>query len=715
MTRKISISLLIITVFSISLISIITKRQEHDIVEDLTIDSPQLYLPDDDVMARIGKGEIKNIKYSPDGTILAVATGIGLWLYDVNDTDEFVLLMPHTSTITCVSFSPDGKTIVTGSNDAIVRLWDVNTKKIKQLFTGHNGAVNNVAFSSDGKKLASASIHEINIWDIQSGTHQKYIYKSFTVDLQISYVEKALILAVVSNNNTDMKLEIININRVEGILVDREKQEYKVNDLKNYSRVLFSPNGRVLASIESYNTISLLDVHNQKDVIIRLDDHRITDASFSPDGNTLAALTYDDIIHLWDIDTGEVKDTINLHTVKISRLTYSPDGSTIVTWGNDGIIRFWDLTTKEMINTITGHMGWCDFSLSPDGYNIIGHGGSKTIQLWDANTGKYQKSLTGHKDGITGIAISPGGTTIASRGNDKTVRLWNPNTGQIRKIMRGYRNPVYKLLFNPDGHILATLDRKQKIRLWDTASGKYLITLNGLTDASIITMAFSSDRKFLASVGYDNIFHVWDITTGELKQKISMSPTNGYSAPSYSRKVLLFSPDGQTLAITLSNISSDYSKRSYAIVLWDVKTGKIRNTITGHTDDVSSITFNPDGSTLASGGDDKTIRLWDLATGEQKMLLSDPQWHQIRSGSLGFITQLSFSQDGRILACGISEGVIYLWDIDTGEQIKILKGHTGSIKKLTFTKEMKTLMSYSWDGTVLIWDISSITKTADDN
>ena len=279
--------------------------------------------------------------------------------------------------------------------------------------------------------------------------------------------------------------------------------------------------------------------------------------------------------------------------------------------------------------------------------------------------------------------------------------------------MRGYRNPVNKLWFNPDGHILATVDTDHNIRLWDTASGKYLITLNGLTDP-VKTMVFSSDRKILTSVGSDNIsevweFHVWDINTGKLKQKISVSPTNGHRA-SFNSKVL-FSPDGQTLAITLSDTSSDYSKRSYIIVLWDVQTGKIQDTLSGHTDDITSITFSPDGNTLASGGDDKTIRLWDLSTGEQKLLLSDPQWREVFSISHDLALKLSFSPDGRILASGISEGEIYLWDIDTGEQIKILKGHTGSIRKITFNKETKTLMSYSSDGTVLIWDISSITKT----
>ena len=717
MIRKISISLLIITVFSIFLISIIAIRQERVVIEDLIIDSPQRYLPNDDVMARIGRGDIKKVKYSPDGTILAVATSIGLWLYDVNNTEEFALLMPHTSSITCMDFSPDGKTLVTGSNDKFVRLWDVKTRTFKQLFRGHSWEVRDVVYSSDGKTLASASINEINIWDIQSNTHKKYIPIRTSRDSRIFYVGNTFMLVDFSDFDVrDKKVEIIDINNIN--VFNKEKQESTIYDLEDFGRVFLSSNGRLLATV-SYNTIRLLDVHNQKDQIIKIDYRGIVDVSFSPDGKTLAVVSYEWIIHLWDIDTGEVKDTINLHTVKISRLTYSPDGSTIVSWGHDGIIRFWDLTTKELVNTITGHMGWWDFTLSPDGYNIIGYGGSKTIQLWDVNTGKHQKSLTGHKETIYSVDISPGGTTIASSSNDKTIRLWNLNTGEVRKIMRGYRNPVNKLRFNLNGHILATADRKHNIRLWDTASGKYLITLNGLTDAGIITMAFSSDRKTLTSVGYAHKFyvgklHVWNINTGELKHEISINPTNGYSASSFSSKVL-FSPDGETLAITLSKTPSDNSRRVHAIVLWDVQTGKIKDTITGHTSTVSSISFSPDGNTLASGGNDKTIRLWDLATGEQKLLLSDPQWYQIRSGSSGFVTQLSFSQDGRILASGIDEGVIYLWDIDTGEQIKILKGHTGYIRKLTFTKEMKTLMSHSSDGTVLLWDISSITKTADDN
>jgi len=669
-------------------------------------------------MARIGKGRINKLKYSPDGTILAVATSIGLWLYDANNTDEFVLLMPHISSITCVSFSPDGETIVTGSEDAIVRLWDVNTKRIKQLFRGHRGAVFSVAFSPDGKTLASASQQEINIWDIQSNTHKKIIKRHtnwYSRDPQISYVGNILFLAEISNKKNDTKVEIININKVEGIVINKEEQENTIVDLDGYNEVFFCPKGRLLAIVDYRKTIRLMDVHNQKDLIIETDNHQISDVAFSPDRKTLAGVSFERIIHLWDIDTGKEKDTIKLHTGSNTQLIYSPDGSTIVSWGNDGILRFWDLTKKELVNTITGHMGWWDFSLSPDGYNIIAHGKtrSKTIQLWDATTGKHHKSLTGHKETIYSVNISPDGTTIASSSNDKTIRLWNPNTGKVRKIMRGYRNPVNKLWFNPDGHILATVDTDHNIRLWDTASGKYLITLNGLTDP-VKTMVFSSDRKILTSVGSDNIsevweFHVWDINTGKLKQKISVSPTNGHRA-SFNSKVL-FSPDGQTLAITLSDTSSDYSKRSYIIVLWDVQTGKIQDTLSGHTDDITSITFSPDGNTLASGGDDKTIRLWDLSTGEQKLLLSDPQWREVFSISHDLALKLSFSPDGRILASGISEGEIYLWDIDTGEQIKILKGHTGSIRKITFNKETKTLMSYSSDGTVLIWDISSITKT----
>ena len=110
--------------------------------------------------------------------MLAVATEIGIWLYDVSNTEKLSLLLPHITNIDSIAFSPDGKILASGSEDKIIRLWDVATGTLKQTFIGHEAEIFDVAFSPTGRKLASASSREINLWDIGKGTHQQTFDRS---------------------------------------------------------------------------------------------------------------------------------------------------------------------------------------------------------------------------------------------------------------------------------------------------------------------------------------------------------------------------------------------------------------------------------------------------------------------------------------------------------------------------------------------------------
>jgi WD40 repeat protein len=154
-----------------------------------------------------------------------------------------------------------------------------------------------------------------------------------------------------------------------------------------------------------------------------------------------------------------------------------------------------------------------------------------------------------------------------------------------------------------------------------------------------------------------------------------------------------FSPDGKLLA----SGGADNTVR-----LWDVETGKEIKTLSGHTNKVWGVSFSPDGKLLATGSDDKTVRLWDVATGQQINTLI---------GHINELTTVSFSPDGKLLASGSRDKTVKLWDVATGQQINTLIGHTNILTTVSFSPDGKLLASGSYDSTVKLWDVPTGKQT----
>ena len=149
-----------------------------------------------------------------------------------------------------------------------------------------------------------------------------------------------------------------------------------------------------------------------------------------------------------------------------------------------------------------------------------------------------------------------------------------------------------------------------------------------------------------------------------------------------------FSPNGETLA----SGSDDRTIR-----LWDANSGRVLRTLTGHTDSVLSVSFSPNGETLASGSDDGTIRLWDVRSGRHLQTLT---------GHTYWVNSVVFSPDGRTLASGNGDDTVRLWDAKSGRALRTLTGHTDSVFSVSFSPDGRTLASGDWDGTVLLWDLA---------
>jgi WD40 repeat protein len=598
-----------------------------------------------------GHTDSVKVGFSPDGrTIVNQSENGTTHMWDAQ-TGEAKLggrpLEEHAHDVTCVSFSPDGRTITiaSGSIDETIRLWDAETGEAKlggRPLEGHIGRVESVAFSPDGRTIASGSIDEtIRLWDAETG---------------------------------DAKLGGKSLEGHTSMVCS----------------VAFSPDGRTIASGSEDNTIRLWDAETGDAKLggKSLEGHTNTVCSvaFSPDSRTIASGSGDNTIRLWDAETGEAKlegRPLKGHTCTVFSVAFSPDGRTIASGSGDNTIRLWDAQTGQAKlggRPLEGHTSMvCSVAFSTDSRTIASGSHDKTIRLWDAPTGKAKlggRSLEGHTKPVCSVSFSPDSRTIASVSSDNTVRLWDAQACEAKlggRPSKGQKNAVTSVSFSPDSDTIvsASCDMNRSIRLWDAETGEAELegrSLEGHT-STVFSVAFSTDSRTIASGSHDKTIRLWDAPTG--KAKLGGRPLEGHTSAVCS---VAFSPDSRTIA----SGSNDNTVR-----LWDAQTGQAKlggRPLKGHTSAVCSVAFSGDGSTIVSGSKDKAIRLWDAETGDAKLGGKSLEGHTDS-------VELGFSPDGRTIVNLSENGTTHMWDAESGEA----KALAGSVQEFNCLLSMQGL------------------------
>ncbi|OGM43807.1 Pfs domain protein [Aspergillus bombycis] len=314
-------------------------------------------------------------------------------------------LKGHSRLVACVSFSPNGKTIGSGSLDHQVRLWDATKGITNFVLNGHSDRVNTIVFSPDGRLLASGSRDKtVRLWDTTKGTIQ-----------------------VVLNGH---------IGRV--------------------STIKFSPDGNLVASESLDGDYKLW--HSATGNMHRiLNDpyRRLTAVEFSPDNRMVALGTHDDSLGLLNNATGAFQTLRGTSVEKVNCIAFSPDGSMLAcVVGKE--ITLWNTTTCTMHSTLSGHRQRINImAFSPDGAVVASGSSDRTVRLWQTGTGTMIKILAGHSKPVNAVAFSPNGKMTASGSDDKTVRLWNVSTGAAQRLTSYWGKHCNSLAFSPDGRLVA--------------------------------------------------------------------------------------------------------------------------------------------------------------------------------------------------------------------------------------------------------------------
>jgi hypothetical protein len=250
----------------------------------------------------------------------------------------------------------------------------------------------------------------------------------------------------------------------------------------------------------------------------------------------------------------------------------------------------------SLVRTLEGHKDWVrSVTFSPNGSLIASGSADKTIKIWRVSDGSLVRTLEGHTDWVRSVTFSPDGSLIASGSDDGTIKIWKVSDGSLVGTLEGHRWEVSSVVFSPDGNLIASAGGEDEtIMIWNVSDGSLARILDH--GEWLFSVAFSSDGSLIASGGgygwADKTIKIWKVSDGSLLRTLT-----GHTQEVTS---VSFSPVGNLLA------SGSHDR---TIKIWRVSDGSLVKTLTGHTDSVWSVSFSPDGSLIASGGGDG-LALW---------------------------------------------------------------------------------------------------------
>lgn len=656
---------------------------------------------------------VRGLAWSKDGKFIASTSGndIHVWAPDTGKLEK--TLKGHEKPVSCLAFHPEGKSLVSGSDDKSVRLWDLEkgevTANLNADFTEKaKGQVYAVAFSPNGKLVAAVNGQgQLQIWNPSLEKNKRLVSG---IDAHAGHNAYQVVFgkdtSVIFTSGSDNKAkQIIGLGPDGETVPGHGKPTPLEGHANNVIALAATADGKFLATGSTDKTIRLWDLTGAMPRVVRVfhgHTEEVTALAFSPDGKTLSSGSKDQGLRFWSVSVADDHQNLDDHKAYVWSAVVSPDGKLVASAGADRVVVVRDFGGKTL-HKLEGHTAAVTaLAFSADSSKLVSVGGDKVVRVWDLKDGKQLKELKGHTAPIMAVTVGgPNGKYILSGGIDKTALLWDMTSDQPLVTLPAGKSAVSAVSIRPDGQLAALggADGSVRIVILADKMTKEAYAFQPHT-SGVGALAFNPDGSRLATCGGDGAVKVWTMfpdgppqatPPGNAPPSLPLfADFKGHTKPVSS---VAFSADGRLMVTGGGDM---------VVRVWDVGANRTEiRALRGHTDWVSSVAFTPNGRLVVSASVDKTVKIWELNTDET----AKPVGHTRR------LNTIAVSGDGRWVASGSEDKTIKVWDALAGTEAFTLDvstgGHDGEITSLAFSPDGKRLVSGGDDKKLIIWDTAT--------
>jgi len=556
---------------------------------------------------------LKALAFSPDGRHLVVGVDRGIVLREVFSHERIALPNAHSNRVNSLVFARGGKLLASGGDDGVVKLWDLRSAEPREITALAVGfSISCLAFSPDGKTLAASSFRApINRWDVSNPESPVEMPPLVAKDGHSSWV-----LAIAFSPRTNLLVSagtggdlIAWDSATESKALPPRRLPLPHGSIGMVNLLGFTPDGDTMLSAGSDNNITLWDLSGREQPF-KLKGHLwgVFSVDASPDGRTLASGGDDRMVKLWDI-SGRWREKPKIsHGEWMYAVAISPDAK-LMACLSQVRISLWNPATEELLaeDRTPQQNAFC-VVFSPDSKVIAVDDDSDTIRLLKVPALEEITRFPGRRPQFS----TNGSELIYLRGpkasttgaGDETISIrWRNFETQEERVWRTDWDWARCLAISADGRSIA-ISRSRSVRIWKADAPDHHVDIEArvgdeqLPDYGLWDLAFSPDGHWLASASWDTRVRLWNLAN--LDEKIP--PLKAHSGAAWS---VAFSPDSRTLA-TGGNDAT--------IKLWNLASLQQTATLRGHTGPVDGLAFSRDGTLLVSASGDGTARLWRAAT-----------------------------------------------------------------------------------------------------